>query len=128
MPKFLSLLNIFKIAGLIKGDQCHLNSRQIQKIQLPAFPYICVSKLCWTRQEYPTGTPGTQQAFPKYEATCPSQPWIPGLGMVRPGSRAQTLSKEMGGGAPLPTGLFQLQENNPLRLQTILHHPRPLEF
>ena len=69
--------------------------------------------------KYPTGTAGAQQACPRYEATCPSQPRIPGLGMVRPGGRAQTFSSRDGESAcsaetqhflPLPARLFQLQE------------------
>ena len=44
--------------------------------------------------------PRAQQACPMYEVTCPSQPGISGLGMVRSGGRAQTLNKEIGEEAP----------------------------
>lgn len=62
----------------------------MQKITGSNCPVKMSVNACGGRgHEHPTGT---LQSCPKYEAMCTSQPWIPGLGMVRLEGWAQTLS------------------------------------
>lgn len=69
-------------AEILRETNVILSTQQVQKVQVSLSKWV--STLGGKGYKYSWGTPGTQQAYPRYEATFLSQPHIPGLRMIDP--------------------------------------------